>query len=102
MYFHCQFAPGGFNEEYETQASRRRRPYLWRKGDLPIFLLLCSILTFDYDVGEDEDDDVDKEGICQVEWQTDSRVGSRKNIQHRAGGGDVKVILMILIMIIID
>ena len=28
-------------------------------------------------------------------------MGSRKNIQHRAGGGDVKVILMILIMMII-
>ena len=58
-------------------------------------------MTFDYDVGEDEDDDVDKEGICQVEWQTDSRVGSRKNIQHRAGGGDVKVVfikIMIFIM----
>ena len=37
---------------------------------------------------EHNDDD---DGLFQVEWQTDSRVGSRKNIQHRAGGGDVKV-----------
>ena len=37
---------------------------------------------------EHNDDDDD---LLQVEWQTDSRVGSRKNIQHRAGGGDVKV-----------
>ena len=28
-------------------------------------------------------------------------MGSRKNIQHRAGGGDVKVILIISIMMII-
>ena len=32
----------------------------------------------------------------QVEWQTDSRVGSRKNIQHKAGGGDIKVFIMVM------
>ena len=32
----------------------------------------------------------------QVEWQTDSRVGSRKNIQHKAGGGDIKVFIIVM------
>ena len=38
----------------------------------------------------------DEKKWFQVEWQTDSRVGSRKNIQHKAGGGDIKVFIRVM------
>ena len=60
----------------------------------PSFSFLC------FGDCEDFDGDSDEEDIYQVEWQTDSRVGSRKTLQHRAGGGDVKVAFIKIVIII--
>ena len=74
------FCKGWLDQEYEAQAPRRRHPHIWWKGIFPLYVVNTNV------VEHNDDDD-----LLQVEWQTDSRVGSRKNIQHRAGGGDVKV-----------